>query len=179
MDKVLLVVLVVILLILGIIALYISIYNRLQKYLIRINESEAIIDECLRKKYDALLTMQNIINNQTRLKQDNLSNFKSDEMSNFEVDRKLTQVEELFKKIKLDYEEDLNIPTYRENEIFLKKNDEECDASKAYYNKNTTELNIIVKKFPTNIIAKIHGFRERAYFDNKNMFDENIFDFKI
>lgn len=179
MDKVLIIVLVIVLAILGLIALYISVYNRLQKYLIRINESETIIDECLRKKYDILVSMETIINSQTELKQDNLSSIKSDEMSSFEVDRKLTQIADLFKKIKLDYEKELNISTYHDNEVQLKKNNEKCDATKAYYNKNITELNMLVKKFPTNVIAKLHGFKEKAYFDNKNMSDENIFDFKI
>ena len=179
MDKTVLIIIAIILVILGLVALYISVYNRLQKYVIRINESEAIIDECLRKKYDLLLTMESIINKKTDLEQNNLSKFKSDEMSNFEVDRKLTKIADTFKKIKMDYEKELNTPEYKENENLLKKNNEECDSAKAYYNKNTTELNMLAKKFPTNIIAKIHGIKERTYFDNKNMNDDDIFDFKI
>lgn len=179
MDTIVLIVLVIILIILGLISLYVGIYNRLQKFVIRINEAESEIDECLRKRYDLLLDLERIINEQTNLNQDNLKKFKSDEMSNFEVDRKLTQITDLFKKIKLDYEDELNIQTFNENIVLLKKNNEKCDASKAFYNKYTTELNMLVKKFPTNIIARIHGIKSRLYFDNKIMNDDDICDFKI
>ena len=179
MDTVILVVLVIILIILGIVSGYIAIYNRLQKCIIRINEAESQIDDSLRKRYDILLAMEKIINEQAHLNQDNLSEFKSDEMSNFEVDRKLTKIADLFKKIKFDYDKELDTPAYKDNVIELKKNDEMCDAAKSYYNKYTTDLNMLVKKFPTNVIAKLHGINARAYFDNKNMNDEDIFDFKI
>lgn len=179
MDTTIIIILIIILVILGIIALYIGVYNKLQKNLIRINESESLIDECLRKKIDILSTMESIINEQTNLNQDNFSEFKNDEMSNFEVDRKLTKITETFNKIKLDYEKELNYKAYKESLIELKKNNEICDASKSFYNKYTTDLNMLVKKFPTNIVAKLHGINSRLYFDNKNMEDENIFDFKI
>jgi len=61
----------------------------------------------------------------------------------------------------------------------LKINTEKLDASKSYYNKHTTNINLLVKKFPTNIIGKIHGIRERNYFDNKNLNDDDILDFKL
>ena len=179
MDKVVLIVLVIILIVLGLISLYIAAYNRLQKLVIRINEAESQIDECLRKRYDILLELEKLINEEVQLNQDNLSEFKSDKMSNFEVDRKLTQITDLFRKIKLDYDDELNIPTFNDDIVSLKKNNEKCDASKAFYNKYTTSLNMLVKKFPTNIIARIHGIKARAYFDNKDMNDDNIFDFKI
>ena len=179
MDTIVLIILVIILIVLGLVSLYIGIYNRLQKYVIRINEAECEIDECLRKKYDILLELEKIINEQIHLNQDNLSDFKSSTMSNFEADRKLTQIADLFKKIKLDYDEDLNISTFNDEIVLLKKNNEKCDASKAFYNKYTTELNMLVKKFPTNIIARIHGIKARTYFDNKNMNDDDICDFKI
>ena len=179
MDTIVLIVLVIILIVLGLASGYIAIYNRLQKCIIRINEAESQIDDSLRKRYDILSAMEKIINEQAHLNQNNLNEFKSNEMSNFEVDRNLTKIADLFKKIYFDYEKELDIPAYKENVIMLKQNNEMCDAAKSYYNKYTTNLNLLVKKFPTNVIAKLHGINVRSYFDNKNLNDEDIYDFKI
>ena len=179
MDTAVLIILTIILLIIGMVSSYITIYNRLQKCIIRINEAESQIDESIRKRYDVLTSMEKTINDETHLNQDNFSEFKKSEMSNFEVDRKLTQIEDLFKKIKLDFEKELDTPDYREKVISLKKNNELCDASKTFYNKYTTKLNMLVRRFPTNIIARIHGINTRLYFDNKNMSDNDILDFKL
>ena len=62
---------------------------------------------------------------------------------------------------------------------YLKIIEEKSDAAKSYYNKYTTSLNLLIKKFPSNIIARIHGIEERFYFDNKNMNDNDILDFKL
>ena len=61
----------------------------------------------------------------------------------------------------------------------IRYSDEILEASKSFYNKYTTEINLIIKSFPTNIIAKIHKIKVRNYFDGKNMFDEEIKDFKL
>ena len=61
----------------------------------------------------------------------------------------------------------------------LKDNDEILEAAKSFYNKYTTEINLLIKKFPTNVIAKFHKIKLRNYFDGKNMFDDEIKDFKL
>ena len=40
-------------------------------------------------------------------------------------------------------------------------------------------LNTVIRKFPTNIIAKIHRFKIKPFFDGKNMQDAVIDDFKL
>ena len=37
----------------------------------------------------------------------------------------------------------------------------------------------MIKKFPTNIVAKIKKYKERPYYDLKNMTDEDHEDFKL
>ena len=48
-----------------------------------------------------------------------------------------------------------------------------------YYNKNTNMLNEMVRKFPSNIIGKIHHFKVSAFFDGKDMNDDVYNDFKL
>ena len=44
---------------------YIIVYNNLQAYTLKINEAEGLIDELLRKKYDDILMMKDIIIEET------------------------------------------------------------------------------------------------------------------
>ena len=163
--------------VLGIIS--VIIYNKLQKYVIRIKEAESEIDEALRKRYDLLLSMESIINSNTDLKQDNFKDFESDKMSTFDVDRKLSKIKETFRMIGSDYPDKLDNENFRNVLTEIKIIEEKSDAAKAYYNKYTTSLNMLIKKFPSNLIARICHIEERNYFDNKNMNDKDILDFKL
>ena len=181
MDTMMIVVLIIVVLFFLCVIGYILTYNKIQKNVIRIYQAESEIDEALRKKYDYLVQLEGIINENTDLKQDNFKDFTSEEvkLSSFDADRKLAKIDDTFKKIKLDYEKELNTDAYRSILTSLKINDEKLDASKIYYNKFTTKLNLVIKKFPSNIIARIHGVKEHLYFDKKNMSDDDIFDFKF
>lgn len=179
MDTAILILLLLVALLVAGAFVYAMMYNRLQKYIVRIKEAESEIDNALRKKYDTLSQMEKVINDTVHLKQNNFANFENDKMSNYEVDRRLTKISDTFRKIKNDYADELDIESFRDLIVELKMSEEKCDSAKTYYNKYTTTLNMIIKKFPSNIVARMHGINERMYFDNKNMNDEDIFDFKI
>lgn len=158
---------------------YIFIYNKIQKRLVRIKEADAEIDETLRKRHDILLSMEKAITSSTEVKENNFEDFSKEKMSNFDADRRLSKIAENFKKIREDYPDELDNESFRKMVTELKIVEEKSDAAKAYYNKYTTSLNMLIKKFPSNIIARIHGIDERMYFDNKNMNDKDILDFKL
>ena len=76
--------------------------------------------------------------------------------------------------LNLNNDEDLN------NELDnIKRLDEKLTAAKNYYNKNTSLENAIIRRFPTNVIASIHNFKIKLFFDGKDMDDEIIDDFKL
>ena len=54
MESLLIIILVIIVIICAMIIFYATIYNKFQDYVIRINEVESIIDNCLRSKYDLI-----------------------------------------------------------------------------------------------------------------------------
>ena len=176
-------ILILIIIILGIIIIeYIFNYNKIQSINIKINESENIIDNEIRNKYDLIIRSSNIINK--LLKKEisyfkDLDNLKNTNISNFDMDRKIKEGENIVYKVKNDYK------SLEDNEEFndilnkLKDSNEILEASKAFYNKYTTEINLLIKKFPTNLISKIHKIKLRNYFDGKNMFDDEIKDFKL
>ena len=57
--------------------------------------------------------------------------------------------------------------------------DESLNVYIKYYNENIVEYNKYVRKFPYNIIGIILKYKEKPFFDNKDLNDENIKDFKI
>ena len=76
--------------------------------------------------------------------------------------------------LNLEKDEELNIEIEK-----IKRIDEKLTAAKNYYNKNTSNGNAIIRRFPTNVIARIHKFKVKLFFDGKDMDDEIIDDFKI
>ena len=161
---------------------YIYNFNNLQEKNIKINESESIIDNELRNKYDLVMKSSTTINK--LLKKEvtyfkDLEKLKKDNISNFDLDRKITEGENLIDQVKNDYKSLNNNEEYISIINDLKDSDEILEAAKSFYNKYTTEINLLIKKFPTNIIAKFHKIKLRNYFDGKNMFDDEIKDFKL
>ena len=182
MNLILIIILVSIIVIGFIIIGYIFNYNKLQEMNIKINEAESIIDNEIRNKYDLIIRSSSIINK--LLKKEvtyfkELEELKNKNISNFEMDRKITEGEILILKVKNDYASLKDNEEYNNITNSLKDSDEMLVAAKSFYNKYTTEINLIIKKFPTNIIAKIHKIKIRNYFDGKNMFDDEIKDFKL
>lgn len=65
-------------------------------------------------------------------------------------------------------------PQLKANENFLKLQDELSDtenkiqASRRFYNGNVRDFNTKLQVFPTNFIANILGFKERAFFGLEN-----------
>lgn len=170
-----------IIIIIGIIALvYVITYNNLVNYKIKIEKAEGIIDENLRNKYD-LIAKMNIAIKKVVTKKDYLKDYidlKDKRISNYELDRKLTEAMNIILEVKNDYSE-LDTKEFNNDLKEVNKINETLTSCKTYYNKNTTELNKIIRKFPTNIVAKIHRYKIKPFFDGKNMQDAVIDDFKL
>lgn len=158
------------------------IYNKFQDFIIRINEVEGKIDDTLRNKYDNLLKINNIVKEKINTDKeiiDDIENIKTDEKSSFEVHRLLKESFNKLDFIKKQYDEvnkseDINKLFFEINEM-----DESLNAYIKYYNENIVEYNTYVRKFPFNIIGIILKYKEKPFFDNKDLNDENIKDFKI
>ena len=167
--------------IVGIIAIaYVITYNNLVNYKIKIEKAEGIIDENLRQKYD-LIAKMNIAIKKVVTKKDYLKDYidlKDKRISNYELDRKLTEAMNIILEVKNDYIE-LDTKEFKKDLQEINEINETLISCKTYYNKNTTELNQIIRKFPSNIVAKIHRYKIKPFFDGKNMQDAVIDDFKL
>lgn len=186
MDTLILILLALIIVMCVIIGLYINYYNKLQDYIIRINEVESILDNNLREKFDNINKCVSIIKSNDKIDEETdkklfeeIIRLRTRKISNFDLDRKLIDANNNFISLKEKYKE------LKENKeiITISKKIDELDESiivnRDYYNKNIAEYNKLVAIFPTNIVARICKYKEKLYYDKKDMSDDDFNDFKL
>lgn len=161
---------------------YIILYNNIQHYTTKVDQAESIIDETLRKKYDLLITASSYVDKIVKDKKNlfkDIEKLKDTNISNFDLDRKLTDAIILLNQLKNDYAKLQDNKEFKKVIIELNSADEKLQAAKSYYNKYTNLLNDQIRKFPSNIIAKMHDIKIRLFFDGKDMHDDIVDDFKF
>ena len=160
--------------------IYATIYNNLVGYKLKIEKAEGMIDDALRQKYDIICKL-NIAIKKVVTKKDYLKEYidlKDKRISNYELDRKLTEAYNIILEVKNDYES-LDTKEFNNDLKEIEIINETLTSCKNYYNNNTGELNKLIRKIPTNIVARIHGYKIKPFFDGKNMQDAVIDDFKL
>lgn len=179
----LLYVLLILIIIVSILAIfYISNYNNLQYTKTKIEQAEGIIDETLRKKYDVVVRTSDLVKNNLQEKKEYFKEYiglKEKRISNFEMDRSLKEAVNIIMNLKNDYPILNTNQNMKEIVSEIKILDEKLSAAIAYYNRYTNELNELIRKFPSNVIAKFHHFSIKPFFDGKDMNDEDVMDFKL
>ena len=186
MDTLILILIAIIILICIIFYIYTTLYNKIQGYVIRINEVESRIDSNLRNKYDNINKFVSLVRGNEELSKqidakifDEIVRLRTKKLSNFELDRKLELATNDFITLKEKYEilkdnEDFHNYEIKNNEI-----NEILEINKDYYNNCISEYNKLVTMFPTNIVANICKYNEKFYYDGKDMSDDDIQDFKL
>lgn len=160
----------------------ITIYNKYQNYIIRINEAEANIDSTLRKRFDFLNKSIGIIKANATVEDNVLEiivKLRSKKLSNFDLDRQLYDAINEFNKIKEEHPELKNSETFIKIDLGLAESEAEIVASRKYYNDIITNYNHLVRAFPSNIVARVCKYKQKLYFDGKDMSDDIINDFKL
>lgn len=182
MEFLMLIIIIIIIVFCAIAIFYASLYNKFQDYIIRINEVESMIDDLLRNKYDLINRAIPIIKTSIPKDKnifDDVIKLRSRKLSNFDLYRILVNASNEFTGLREEYndinksEEIIKIATQMEGI------DEKLEDLFSYYNENITIYNSMIKKFPTNIIAIINKYKEKLFFDRKDMSDEDYNDFKL
>ncbi len=169
--------------IIGLLAIcYVTIYNKLQFGITKIEHVEGLIDEDLRSKYDIIIRANDVITKELNSKKDYLKeykNLKEQKISNFDLERKLKEAEIIIHNL---YNDNAAL-SKNENMVQIEKDfnliNEKLTAGISYYNKQTALQNSYIRKFPNNLIAKIHHIGIKPFFDKKDMTDTDIDDFKL
>ena len=136
---------------------YTKMHNDIKTQIIKINSAESKIDESLRQKYDLLVKA---IAEILQIDKDN-KDFKN-------IDTIKNENTKINKNISFN---DIWYQIVNLNSRIL--------GEEKYYNESTTIYNNLVSKFPTKIVACLLRLKEKMYFDGKDMYDQNIKDFKI
>ena len=186
MDTLILVLAAIIIMTCIIIGIYINYYNKLQDFIIRINEVETILDNNLREKYDNINKSVSIIKNSDFIDEEKdkklfeeIIKLRTRKISNFDLDRKLVEANNNFIILKDKYKELKNNKDIINITKKIEELDENIVVNRDYYNKNIAEYNKLVMIFPTNIVARICKYKEKLYYDKKDMNDDDFNDFKL
>ena len=182
MNTFLIIIFIIIVVLLTFGLIYIYYHNKFNETIIRINEAENRIDTNLRDKYDILSKCVTIIKDKIDLDDkafNDLLMLKTKKLSNFDLDRLLVKAYNDLLSIydnnkKLHDNEELN-KAIKQIELI----DEELVTLRIYYNANISNYNNMVKKIPSMLVAKINKYKERMFYDLKNMSDEDYEDFKL
>ncbi len=161
---------------------YVNTYNKFQGFIIRINEVEVNIDTTLRKRFDLLNKSISIIKGNIKTEEDVLGlivKLRSRKLSNFDLDRQLYEAINEFNYYKENYPELGESDALLKIDISLNESEHEITALRKYYNDIITDYNKLVRKFPSNLVAIISKYKERTYYDGKNMNDDITNDFKL
>lgn len=159
----------------------ITTYNKFQSFIIRINEAEASIDSVLRKRFDLLNKSINVIKSNTETEEvlESIVKLRSKKLTNFDLDRQLYEAINEFNGYKESYEALKSCDSFIKIEIALNETEAEIFACRKYYNDIITDYNKCRRSFPSNLIAIIFGYKDKTYFDGKDMNDDIVNDFKL
>lgn len=161
---------------------YSTTYNKFQDYIIRINEVESKIDDSLREKFDIILKLNNIIKEKIKTNKvlvDDLTKLKEKDISSFEMDRNLVEAMNKVNFVKSKFNELDNDDETVKLMFEIEDIDESLKAFKKFYNETITDYNRLIRIFPYNIVGKILKYKEKTFFDGKDMTDDYIKDFKF
>jgi len=182
MEGLLIFILIVVVVVCVISVFYALVYNKFQDYIIRINEVESMIDNNLRSKYDLLNRAIPVIKSNISKEIDvfgEIVKLRSRKLGNFELYRVLVRTSNELNAIKEEFPDiqkstEIKKVCNQINDIDLK-----LDNQIDYYNENISIYNSLLKKFPSNIVAIFCKYKEKLFFDRKDMNDEDYEDFKL
>ena len=145
---------------------------RLKYYASKISLVEEKIDTILNNKYDNIIKIHDIIKDKIGTEKeiiDDISSLKDEGKSKSEIDSVLVESLGKIEYIKEQYDELDDVEEL--NNLFneIKQDDESLNAYKKFYNDNVNDYNILVKKFPYVITAKLFKHKQKDFFDDTNI----------
>ncbi len=158
-------------------------FNSLTKSDNMVEEAFATMDVYLKKRWDLIPNIVEIVKGYAEHEKDtfmgviNLRTGIYDKMSREEKINKNENMRESISKLMMLAEK---YPDLKANESFLdlssqlSKVEEDIANSRKYYNAVVRNMNNKVQMFPSKIIAKGCGFREKRYFEASNSERENV-----
>ncbi|MET1033068.1 MAG: LemA family protein [Candidatus Saccharimonadales bacterium] len=152
----------------------VAMYNGLVKTKIRVEEAWSDITVQLKRRYDLIPNLVNAVKGYAKHEQsviENVTNARANAM-NAQGVKETAKAENQFEQaLKSLFAVSENYPQLRATENFqqlqaeLTDTEDKIMASRRFYNGSARDLNIKIDSVPTNIIAKMFGFKKRDFFE--------------
>ncbi len=178
---------IIVFIILVLLILGLALYNSFVKAQNRVEEAFSTMDVYLKKRWDLIPNLVEVVKGYAKHEKNTLTEIVElrskvyDNMSNTEKLESNAVLTEDISKLMILAE---NYPQLKANENFLNlsgqimKVEDEIANSRKYYNGTVRIFNNKVLTFPSNIIAKIFGFKEQKMFssadEERNNVDVNL-----
>ena len=165
--------------ILIILAWYISVSNKLNRAVVKIDESLSGIDVALTKRYDVLTKMIDVVKAYAKHETETLFeviNLRKD-MSIQEINDANKAMDENFKRINVvaeSYPELKSSENYKTLQQSIADVEEHLQASRRLYNSNVSLFNQMLVTFPTSSIAKSKGLTKKDFFEADETKKEDV-----
>lgn len=157
--------------------------NNLIKLNNKVNEAFSTIDIYLKKRWELIPSIVNTIKEYTKYEDDTLKSVLSIKTTNYDdmnINNKINTNNKLDNSINKIFILKEECPNLKSSDNYinlsrqLTKLEDEIARSRKYYNANARVYNNKVEMFPSNIIAKIFGYKKIEMFNIDDKENENI-----
>jgi LemA protein len=153
-------------------------FNRLISLRVRATEALSDIDVQLKRRFDLIPNLVETVKGYMSHEKDVLENVTKARSAVMSADgdplKRADAENQLSSTLKTLFAVAENYPDLKANANFLDLQRELADtenkiqASRRFYNGNVRELSIALNMFPSNLVAKVFGFKEMAFFEVEN-----------
>ena len=174
---------IIILVIVVLAGLLISLYNKLAKQKVLINEASADIETFLKQRYDMIPNLVEIVKGYAKHEQDTftkVTEMRTIAMSASTLEEKMKYEKELSGAITNLLAVAESYPELKANENFkelqtsLKDLEDNIQKSRRFYNGTVRDFNSMIAVFPNNLVAGIFGYKDMPFFEATDEEQENV-----
>lgn len=172
---------IIVAIIVAIILIYIlAKYNQLVRQKNIVKQSQASIDVYLNQRFDLIPNLVECVKSYTKHEKETLENIAKMRKEYVNGDKSIKKAEEIDSKmnkiiaIAEQYPELKASEQYTNLQDSLRKTENQLQAARRSYNIDATNYNTTISTVPTNLVAKMFGFREVELFQIEDYKRENI-----
>ncbi|MBQ9658197.1 MAG: LemA family protein [Clostridia bacterium] len=149
-------------------------YNSLVKSNNIVEEAFSTMDVYLKKRWDLIPNLVEVVKGYSKYEQDTfnkITTIRTNSYDTMTTNKKINVNEQLTQEISKIIAISENYPELKASENFLQlskdltKIEDEIANSRKYYNGTVRLLNNKIEMFPSNIVAKVSGFKQATMFE--------------
>jgi LemA protein len=161
----------------------VTLYNRLSRQKVTINEASADIETFLKQRYDMIPNLVEIVKGYAKHERetfDSVTELRSKAMSAGSFEEKAKFEDQLSKGLSKIFALAENYPELKANTNFLdlqsslKDLEDNIQKSRRFYNGTVRDFNSMLVIFPNNILAGMFGFKAEPFFEATEEEQKNV-----